>query len=422
MDKDIVIIHHHLLTGGVTKVIETQCNSLKAQGITPRIIVGDDGGRQPGGIKPVVVPELNYLEKHGDSNLHRQQLQELGQALKEHLNSNSILHVHNLNLGKNPLLNVLMDRLSKEGYRIINHCHDFAEDQRPQNMEHLESVISGSLTLELSSILYPKECPYEYIVINGPDLEFLEKQGVSVDRITHLGNAIDVPSPKDPEACISEIHQQLSLLEKLPIVLYPVRAIARKNIGEFILLASLFEGRFHFMITQPPKNPKEIPEYENWKSFCQEESIPVIFEAGVECDFESLMSAADRIISTSINEGFGMGFLEPWLWGKPVIGRDLPKVSNDFKKMGLKFSGLYDELEIDCLDFSLFSPDNQKSFIQATRKKKELIPDIIRDFELEPLFSKSMDDDLKHNRDLILTHYSPESYGQTLRGLYETSL
>jgi glycosyltransferase involved in cell wall biosynthesis len=35
-------------------------------------------------------------------------------------------------------------------------------------------------------------------------------------------------------------------------------------------------------------------------------------------------------------EGFGYTFVEGWLCGKPVIGRDIPEVTQDFVAAGMK--------------------------------------------------------------------------------------
>jgi hypothetical protein len=288
-------------------------------------------------------------------------------------------------------------------------------------MEHLERVILDCTDIELQDILYPKAKPYQYVIINRRDQKHLLDSGVPMANISHVPNAIAVPEPKDPLLSHQEIIQQLNLSD-LPIILYPVRAIARKNIGELVLLASLYQDKYHFCITQPPQNPSEIPNYEAWKNFCKEENIPVQFEVGETCDFETLMSSADRIISTSMNEGFGMGFLEPWLWGKNVVGRDLPVITEDFKRAGVRLSVCYEELEIDCLDFCFFKVADQMRFISATRKKPELTDRIVAEFGLNQLFKPVDLEELKHNQDVIKDHYSLSSYGAKFKSLYASSL
>jgi hypothetical protein len=58
------------------------------------------------------------------------------------------------------------------------------------------------------------------------------------------------------------------------------------------------------------------------------------------------MSAADRVLTTSVAEGFGLVFLEPWLSGQALMGRDLPEITCDFATAGLRFEHLSSRLAI----------------------------------------------------------------------------
>jgi hypothetical protein len=49
-------------------------------------------------------------------------------------------------------------------------------------------------------------------------------------------------------------------------------------------------------------------------------------------------------LTTSVAEGFGLGFLEPVTLGKPLLGRNLPNVTNDFSEAGIVPGRLYDRL------------------------------------------------------------------------------
>jgi len=49
-------------------------------------------------------------------------------------------------------------------------------------------------------------------------------------------------------------------------------------------------------------------------------------------------------VTTSVSEGFGLAFLEPWLSGKSVHGRRLPEIIGGFE--GLGFENHYDRLPV----------------------------------------------------------------------------
>ncbi len=63
-----------------------------------------------------------------------------------------------------------------------------------------------------------------------------------------------------------------------------------------------------------------------------------------------MIAKADALITTSVAEGFGLAFLEPWLASKPLVGRNLPEITADFAEHGLDLSALY-----NCLPVPLIS-------------------------------------------------------------------
>jgi glycosyltransferase involved in cell wall biosynthesis len=58
------------------------------------------------------------------------------------------------------------------------------------------------------------------------------------------------------------------------------------------------------------------------------------------------MGSACAVITTSIKEGFGFSFLEPWTAALAVTGRRIDYVCRDFEKAGLNFDSLYKTLDI----------------------------------------------------------------------------
>lgn len=101
-----------------------------------------------------------------------------------------------------------------------------------------------------------------------------------------------------------------------------------------------------FAITLAPKNPEVKAIYDAWVAFAQELDLNVEFDAGAKSTFEEMIAKADALITTSIAEGFGLAFLEPWLAGKPLVGRNLPEITSDFEEHGLDLSTLYNRLSV----------------------------------------------------------------------------
>ena len=132
------------------------------------------------------------------------------------------------------------------------------------------------------------------------------------------------------------------------LFLYPVRALRRKNLGELLFWSALAKPGTVFATTLGPTNTDYEATYQAWQSLAQRYQLPAYFGIGqaMEYPFADIVQAADCILSTSIAEGFGLSFLEPCLFGKPVAGRNLPEITADFEKQGIQLGPLYESLPI----------------------------------------------------------------------------
>ena len=428
---NIAIIHHHLHPGGVTRIIESQVNALRnvVSDIQLTIVTGDTG--QPlhatGNDIQIIEEEIfRYLAADISKVQALSAFQKITKHLKIITGQNDILHLHNLNLGKNPLLTLAVCRMAGHGMKIVNHCHDFAED-RPDNYSFLKSIIEGYFQEKLPEILYPPYDNYHYVVLTSGDYKRLAGYGINPERISLLPNPVAFCLKENERIPQDVVKEKLDIGRDLKICLYPVRAIHRKNIGEFILLSVLFRNQASWLITQPPQNPVEKPEYDRWKKFCSMHHIPVLFEAGKAIDIHELMPAADLCISTSMMEGFGLAFMEPWLAGIPVIGRDIEHCTADLKRNGIQFPLLYDRFIVsfngEKTDFKDLDQKQQQQIIQDVLhipgKGKEIAEfnPFLNDF-LNPV----KQDIIRNNQQVIRERYSLESYGQQLHGIYKKLL
>jgi hypothetical protein len=105
----------------------------------------------------------------------------------------------------------------------------------------------------------------------------------------------------------------------------------------------------HFANSLKPTNPTFLPQFERWKAFARETELPLTYGIGhqVECSFPEMVSSAEAIVTTSMAEGFGLGYLEPWGFGKSLYGRNLPEITGDFSELGVNLDQLYNRLELD---------------------------------------------------------------------------
>ncbi|MBN2486282.1 MAG: glycosyltransferase [Bacteroidales bacterium] len=422
---NIYIFHYHLNPGGVTRIIELQYLALKQcdpQG-SVTVLTGNCPDKEfwlRKGIKIIVNPDLNYLPKH--QPVSPQQCENIVGFFRKTCHKPCILHLHNVNLGKNPLVTVAAYKLSSEGYNIVNHAHDFSED-RPENQLFLEEVSASITGVPLQSIMYPGHNNYKYAVLNQFDYNRLSGFGIGKPDLFLLPNPVFLDSATEmpvTEAQKEKLFNTLGLNPSKLLVTYPVRVIRRKNIAEFILLALLFKDIANWVVTQPPKNPAELTEYNQWKTFCTENNIKIFWEAGNKVGFESLIAISDYCITTSIREGFGMAYLEPWLLGTPVIGRDLPMVTEGLKNSGIGFPMLWEKLFVNKQKeiFELETGEQmsllKKINLSETEKYKilEMNP-FLKEFPIKANLALILE-----NKGVILRDYSLEKYGQRLNEIY----
>jgi glycosyltransferase involved in cell wall biosynthesis len=335
----IAIVHYHLQTGGVTRIIEHAISALTERGISVVVLCGE--APRTTSTAPVrVVEGLGYAGP-GAAPSPTLLAQELEHAASMALGGRpDIWHVHNHSLGKNLALPVALLQLAAAGHHLLFQIHDFPEDGRPDNYRKLLRELGGNDPVRLSAILYPDAPQVHYAVLNRRDRAALQVSGLSPERLHSLPNPVWLPPGDDTAAPPLETEARLWL--------YPTRAIRRKNLGEMVLWAAIAPDGERFATTRGPLNPAERPFHERWKDVIARLRLPVTLEIANQYpgSFSSLLGSAHALVSTSVAEGFGMAFLEPWLVGRPVVGRDLPEITGEFTEAGLDLSGLYTEMPV----------------------------------------------------------------------------
>lgn len=313
----IAFIHYHLKTGGVTTVLRQQVESI-IDTCDPLVLTGDSP-ESPFPCDTVNISGLGYDIFERDRVDPENVVSAIIKAIhKKWKDGCDLVHVHNPTLAKNKNFLKILNLLKEKGIRLFLQIHDFAEDGRPLSYFSEEEYI--------------KDCHYG--VINSRDHAILLKAGLKKEGLHKIFNTIQ-PFNFTSTDSISKTH-----------VLYPVRAIRRKNIGEAILLSLFFKNNAPLVITLPPNSPADIKSYEDWKTFVKEKGLNVIFEAGLTHDFPDLVLSSAFLISTSISEGFGFSFLEPWTAKKILWGRKLPDICQDFEKKSIRLKHLYSRLNI----------------------------------------------------------------------------
>ncbi len=329
----VALIHYHLRPGGVTRILESQSQALTQAGISHVVLAGsapEESGRFP----VAVIPALDY-QGNGERGvpdgipLARRLLQVATQFLEE---EPTCWHLHNPTLGKNTHFPGLVAALAESSVPLVLHLHDLAEDGRPENYKMLRP----------HEELYPLAPQIRYATVNSRDHSLLLAAGIPAGQTSLLPNPVSAPAQSS--APIPHPRE--------PLVLYPVRGIRRKNLGEFCLLSALAPPGASFALALAPENRRWSPAYDCWSQLARQDQLPlrmgVIGRSSPRDDgnfsYANWLAHSTHLITTSIAEGFGLTFLEAAALEKPLLGRDLPEITSDFSTQGINLRTLYQQL------------------------------------------------------------------------------
>ena len=450
----VAVVHYHLRSGGVTRVIQHAVSALRQQNIETVVLTGEapeDTVLQAARLE--VVPDLQY-DRSGTA-APETLVGKLESAAKAVLGAKpDIWHFHNHSLGKNLAVPHVVYYLARAGGRLLLQIHDFAEDGRPGNYRLLLDCVGQGDVGRLGACLYPLADRVHYAVLNSRDKAFLALAGVPDAQLHLLPNAVTVePVTGTVSSNAGESRRRLFV--------YPTRAIRRKNLGEFLLWSAVAGRNDRFALTLAPKNPAARPIYERWVGFAEGVGLPVAFDVcgSRGATFVGVVGQAHALVSTSVAEGFGLAFLEPWLAGRPLVGRNLPEITADFESVGVDLAGLYDRLDVPLAwigkerlvrairtrlaaylhaygcepvpdaperAFSAFVDDAQVDFGRLNETLQERVirrvsgsseaKQRLRPASLEP--GGNLDERVRHNRQAVLRTFGLDQYGERLGRIY----
>lgn len=313
----IAYIHYHLKTGGVTTVLKQQIEALVDT--CDLLVLSGDLPETPFPCDIVRIPELGYDRPGQKKMVPDDVAASIIEAIKTKWeNGCDILHVHNPTLAKNKHFLKILKALHHRKIKLLLQIHDFAEDGRPQAFFCDDQYIA--------------DC--HYAAINTRDYNLLLKAGLKKEGLHKIANIVKPFEYSSSDKCDSRL------------VLYPIRAIRRKNIGEAILLSLFFNNDETLAITLPPNSPVDKKSYAGWKTYARARNLKVAFDVGLTQHFTELVRCAGFLITTSITEGFGFSFLEPWTAFKMLWGRKLPDICHDFETNGVVLDHLYTRLNV----------------------------------------------------------------------------
>lgn len=264
-----------------------------------------------------------------------------------------LLHTHNIGLGKNPRLAMAVRILADRGdVWILNQVHDFPEEGRPSQLGALQNC-----TGRHDDDFWRRFCYYDrpgvmWATLTSGDAVKLASRGVPRDRIHVLPNPVDDELFGRPAPDLAPVREKLGAYARDhgyrfdpagKILLSPMKVMIRKNTAEAVDLVRRLPG-YQLIVSLDASSAADRAYSEEIKLRIRRERLPVVIGFGATlADPLPLFHLADAILTTSRQEGFGYAFLEAWLCGKIVVGRDIPEVTKDFRAEGVRLEHLYTE-------------------------------------------------------------------------------
>ena len=368
----LVIVHYHLLPGGVCSALKNSLVALAESGWLSQRPVKILTGRTTGvgefcaflgqrGLKTQIEVDsrLDYSERvWPGKDEFGQEAFRLAKWFLRQARGDSLFWVHNPTLGKNPLVTAALMQAAQEAvasgaaHQFLYHIHDFAECGRFWNLTHLRRCW-GDGGLE---DVYPPLANVSYGVLNKADSRRLAQAGIPGERVFLLPNAVPsvwTEKRKSKESIGKDLQTYARERDykfecRRPWWTLPIRLIRRKNVVEALLLAAMAEDSPQLLITLDANSEPERPYAEAVKELCRKEKYPAVVGFGHELvgsafSFDDLLLASDVVVSTSLLEGFGFAFLEGANRGRPLVGRNLNDVTADFVDAGFPSTALYEE-------------------------------------------------------------------------------
>ena len=374
----IALLHYHLRPGGVTTVIRNAQRALAGKHDVQ--VLADFGYDER--------PARNRAAFLSESSA-------LAGCLAQHIQGVDVLHAHNAGLGKHPRLTYAVKLLAQQtNIKIINQIHDFPEDNRPVQLRALRYCTGKRDDAFWRAMCYFDAPNVVWVTLTAHDAAKLATRGVPSEKIRVLPNPVDdelftqfAPSRAELQKMKREL-ATFARAHRFPfdprkkILLSPMKVMVRKNNAEAVELVKRLK-KYQLLISLDASSASDRTYSERLKRKVRRERLPVVIGFGAELNNPlPLFHLAHAILTTSKVEGFGYTFVEGWLCGKPVIGRDIAEVTHDFVAAGMRMNHFYREFD-----------DN------AVRR-------------LEAFLAHPPRKLIEHNRQVVLREYSLHAYAR----------
>jgi glycosyltransferase involved in cell wall biosynthesis len=363
----LIVVHHHFRAGGVRRVIELATPHLAAhwpERIRAVVLATGEAPdsvwlrafrkRLPG--TPVTVflqPAFGYRSEQTrrssviESDIRNGVLQLVGEAGR----TGGLIWAHNLGLGRNLCLaRELAFTCHCAGIPLVCHHHDWWFENRWHHFAALREPGVRKLDAIANAVFAasPHVC---HVAINQADARTLEKHFAG--RSGWLPNPVEVGDPPSAErVAAARVWLRRQIGEGAPVWLLPCRLLRRKNVAEAFLLTRWLRPRAWLVTTGGVSSPEEQAYADGLAAAAQTHGwrlrLSVLRQGeSAEPSVPELLAASEAVLLTSLQEGFGLPYLEAAVARRPLVARRLPNVAPDLAQFGFRFPQSYREILVD---------------------------------------------------------------------------
>lgn len=361
---NLVIVHYHLRPGGIRRVIELATPHLlrALKNVTTVTLACGEANDakwnqqfaallKPARLEIRTEPSFNYFsEQQGPPRRIQNRIRAALEQLLAGANAtNCIVWAHNLGIGRNLLLSrELALACAARGVTLLSHHHDLWFDNRWQRRPEIRRAGFRRLT-DVARTIFPGHPAIRHIGINSEDADQLQQHFPAT--AAWLPNPVPQQAPQRLHAVRAARRWIAQTLNDpaAPVWILPCRLLRRKNVAEALLLTRWLRPEAWLVTTGGASSADELDYFRRLQQAAQQQHWRL--RLGVLQGDETgkpgvaeLMAASEAVLLTSIQEGFGLPYLEAAAAQRPLIARHLPNVAPDLRKFGFRFPQAYEEI------------------------------------------------------------------------------
>jgi len=385
----LIIVHYHLRAGGVRRVIELAtphlCRAAKVDSIV--LACGEALDRSwneafaraaaPATVEFFLEPTFRYVSEqlHSPARLGPGIASAIHRLLIRAPEQNCIVWAHNLGIGRNLVLSrALATACEQHDIPLIAHHHDWWFDNRWLRWPEMQRSGVRNLAAAAKTI-FPPIKTIQHVAINRADADVLRCHFQKrAHWLPNLAERAKPPTSKRIQEAGRWLQDQVAD-KTAPIWILPCRLLRRKNIAEALLLARwLRPGAC--LITTGGASSKEEHRYSDklataTRRYKWRLHLGILArDSARKPSVAELMAASECVMLTSMQEGFGLPYLEAAAANRPLIARTLPNIAPDLARFGFRFPQYYDEIHIhtDLFDWSAEQARQERQFSRWKRQ------------------------------------------------------